>query len=258
MTAAEKGQRLLRLLHRFPIEGFERSFKMAPGSLRDNRFLVGLVSGDIGLPELTGLCTELGMPRAYQVDFLRGLGRARAVHFGFEESESQGLYKAYIEFAVRAEASGSVLVHLAYKWNAESGEPCAIASYLWNPLEATNQWLSRVEAGYLASGRSLSFEALKAVVDLACLRCARPLMVLDVKEGSNSRDSFDVNLHPARLLLSDVEPVLEAMRIRYGIAEAAFRAAYESIASCALGHLSAGLNREGMDFMTFYYDSSAD
>lgn len=255
------GIELLRLLRDQPLEGCERSFKMLAGELLANRYLIGVHRSRISAERIHAICAATGMPERFRVDFRRNLSKANAVHFGFEGSGAGGLYKVYLEFAGRlrwADPGGKpegVLLHLAYKWASRAPEQCTIAKYHCHPGLSTDAILARVEGVYSGNGGEVSLEVARKIIGFAAERAAEPLMYLEVREEGNARLSFDINLHGAGLFVGDAWEWLAAASDAYSVPDAEFSRLHAQVATEKLGHLSGGLNREGRDFLTVYYDA---
>ena len=80
--AAQKKEVLLRLIKGLHVEfGLERSFKVLPGILLTNRFLLSLFKGAVPRDKLLDLCQELGLPGYFREPLLQGLPDAKASPF---------------------------------------------------------------------------------------------------------------------------------------------------------------------------------
>lgn len=261
---AAKGVELLELLRDRRFEGFERSFKLAEGSLLADRFLAGIHKADLSPDLLYSTCTRMGMPR-HLVDSLRANAEAaNAFHFGFEGNGdgtiAGGIYKVYLEFArqlVQAQGDGapqrSVLLYLAYKWDVVRPEACTIARYECFPGLSTPAILQGIAALYCGHDERGAVDLMREILALAASRTPAPPMYLEVTEENNPRASFDVNLHEAGLGLGEVEPWVARLVDRFHVPAAQLAPAYAAARHASLGHLSGGFNREGREFVTVYY-----
>jgi hypothetical protein len=262
--AAEKGEFLFALLRAERLEGFERSFKMGHEMLFANRYLAGISRRDVAPQGALDICARIGMPPKYVPSLEAGLEAASTVHFGFEQSSGGGTFKVYLEFAralyesvARDPAGTPVLLHLAYKWDVLDAGKSTIARYVCHPGLSAESVLRRVEGVYPA-GAKISCETAQRIVADASRRASEPPMYLEVTEEGNPRSSFDVNLHHAGLRLREVEPSIRSLGARYAIPECRLSALYECIGAEKLGHLSGGMDREGRDFFTVYYEAGFD
>jgi len=257
----DKARHLLALLKDIPLAGFDRSFKMTEKLLLGHRFLLGVRKEQIEADRLWGICAGMGMPGEYAAAFAEALPHANTVHFGFEENESGCVYKVYLEFwsklneHIRSKEAGGALLHLAFKWDALDDSKRAVTRYVCHPHLSVAEILARMSAIYGSHPDQTSCEIAQDIVKLAASRMpdAAP-MYLEVCEADNPRLSFDINLHQANLKLQDVHPLLARMSRHYAIPTAPFEAFHSRIAESALGHISAGIDRHGRDFLTTYYE----
>lgn len=261
-TPVGEGGLLLQLLQGQRLEGFEKSFKMTDRTLLSNRYLMGIHKADMTPARLFDICERIAMPANHLAAFKENLPGANTVHFGFEGNAGGGVYKVYLEFAgqlYRAPAAGPgdiapVLLHLAYKWDALDRDKCTVARYVCHPRLPLAAILVRLANIYSSHADRASFEAALGIIELAAARTGEPLMYLEVSEQNNPRSSFDINLHDAGLGLKDIEHWLTAMRMHYSIPFDRFERMLAPIGAEKLGHLSGGINREGRDFLTVYYE----
>ena len=257
---AGEGGRLLGLLRGQRIEGFERSFKMSRGALLGERALVGVPRRGARPESLIGICRALAMPAPYLAAFADGLAAADIVHFGYEDSPSGWLYKVYLEYAARVYGAGKggapFLLHLAYKWDALAPERRAVARYECFPGIETSEILVRLRQLYAGQPDAPSLAAASGIASLVAARSGEAPMYLEVAEEGNPRASFDLNLHPAGLRLSEVEPFLRDLQCRYAIAEDGFSPLWQRVRGEKLGHVAGGRSREGDDFFTVYHEVS--
>lgn len=258
-TPAGEGGLLLQLLKGRRLEGFEKSFKMANGTLLCNRYLLGIHRNDATPASLCELCERLAMPAPQLAAFRENLPGANTVHFGFEGHASGGMYKVYLEYAGRlpgTHAGGGtapVLLHLAYKWDALDRSKCTVAKYVCHPRLSTAGILARLADLYSGHANRRSFEAARGIIEFAASRTREALMYLEVSEEGNPRSSFDINLHEAGLRLQDIDHWLSALRLHFSIPPDRFERMFAQVSAANLGHVSGGISREGGDFMTVYY-----
>lgn len=256
----DSGAALLQLLQGHRIEGFERSFKMAHGSLLADRYLVGIHKSQFQPATLRSLCARMGMPEPYLAALMADAETANAVHFGFEGGEAGGLYKVYLEFAARLRqplcalpADGAVVLHIAYKWSVPDSTLRTIASYECHPRLTLPGMLERVAKLYAGHADRSVLDTVREIVGFAARRSDEVPMYLEVHETGNPRASFDINLHAAEMSLAEGGSWLSALRAHYAIDAEQFGALYEQVKHARLGHLSGGINRHGQDFLTVYY-----
>jgi hypothetical protein len=258
---ADKARELLAALKDIPLAGFDRSFKMTEKLLLGHRFLLGVRKEQIDVDKLWGICAGMGMPGEYAEAFAKGLPAANTVHFGFEENENGCVYKVYLEFwarlneHTRSNATGGALLHLAFKWDALDDRKRAVTRYVCHPHLSVADILARMAGTYAGHADQTSCEIAQEIVKLAAPRFANGApMYLEVCEADNPRLSFDINLHQANLKLQDVHHLLSRMARHYAIPSDPFEEFYSRIEDSALGHISAGIDRHGRDFLTTYYE----
>ena len=250
----DKGAALLHLLRDQKPEGVEKSFKMAERSLLADRYLIGIHKADISPAALFSLCERMGMPEKYLPALKENAEQANAIHFGFEGNDPGGIYKIYLEFAARLEgASAIVLLYIAYKWDVLDSGASTVARYECHPGLSTAAILQKLGTLYSDPPDRVALEAVREIVVLAAGRMKDPPMYLEVREESNPRASFDVNLHEAGLSVSDIGTQLARLRKHYSIPAGRFDPLYDGVKGAVLGHLSGGINRQGKDFLTVYY-----
>jgi len=240
---------------------YERSFRLAPGSLQANRFLTSINRVDLGeaaLDRALEVARALGMPAAAQAAVSAQFDSARCLHFGFESGDGGILCKLYLERQVPADEAAQaaargegVLLHLAYKWRVDSGEH-VLTRYDWFPRLSPEGIENRLNALY---GASASGEAAVIARETLAMAAARhpDLQYLEVHEPDNGRRSFDLNLYDAALQVRDLLPLLLRMRDLYGIRPGQFQALVDQIRTRSLGHLAGGVHRDGRDFFNVYY-----
>jgi hypothetical protein len=235
--------------------GFEKSFKLARESLREDRVIFG-VRRALAAPEaLLEACRDVGMPRPYLDAFARELGEANTVGFGYEGGGRGGVYKVYLEFwdrlrqrVLREPANRApALLFLGFKWEAGEGGQTALARYTCHPLLPVRGILARLETLYETRGDSPSLGAARTIVALAAQGIGGndSFVYVEAEEEGNPRKSFDLNLYKAGLRVRDLLPALSTLGREYSIAEAELDRIGTQAGGRALGHLSGGLGRDG-------------
>ncbi len=244
---------LIEFLRAAPLQGVERSFKLAPGQLIGERLLAGISLAVVDTAWLSAVCRAIGFPDAERAAFERHALQADIVHFGYEAGPDGLLFKVYLEYARRIDsATGPVLLHLAWKWSPADPGRQAIARYRYLP--GVNAAAIGERIGRLCDARGAAL--LMDVAALAAARSPEPLMYLEVVEDGNPRASFDLNVHPSGLHLRDVEPQLRGLLSYFRVPPAAFDGFYGGAREACLGHVSGGRSRSGAAFATFYLDGA--
>ncbi len=267
----EKGALLLELIQGLGIRyEIERSFKVLRGAVFGNRFLLGFPTARL-TPQarlrLPVICKRLGMPAEYSDAFQRDLETVDFVHFGFEEGDGGAVFKAYSEYtppfvdALSAESgklAEPTLLYLGYKWDAADHTKRAISRYLAHPALTP----AGIEAGMArllpGEANADALEICRFILDVALSRAAADkLLLVEVTEDGNPRVSFALNCYAANLQLVELYPVLLAICQRYALPLERFQHFYGQMKNQVFGHIAAGLDRDGNNFLTIYFGGRA-
>lgn len=266
VSRGEQGDRLIELVRNLGVHyGIENSFKLFDGTVLANRFLIGFkkdtILGDPRGP-LADVCRGIGMPEACLAEFCEKLPEANIVLFGYEESETNSVYKAYLEFGNQfdkvvlgnPQKPEGLLIHLGFKWNAVKSSAHTTANYFCYPSFSVETILQKLSDVFYEGGHRPSFDIAKGIVELAALRM-RPdeFLYTEVTEANNPRRSFDINMYMANLRMRDLYPLLSRTFRHYRIPEETFQHLYDRMKMRIFGHLSGGVDRAGRDFLTIYH-----
>ena len=89
--AADRAALPFNLLEQMRIPcGYERSFKLLPGRVLANRYLLGVDLKDINSDQLQTICQRLSMPDDYVQSLEEHLPDANLVFLGFEDNPPHG------------------------------------------------------------------------------------------------------------------------------------------------------------------------
>lgn len=244
--------------------GREASVKLVPGGLRSGRVLVGCRAAALSPHALREACRALGMPAVHEALLAQGHPRASVVLFGLEPGDTDCMFKVYLEFwdqvrrQVRATGSRAPqLLHLGVKWQADRPERHAVARYLCHPLLSPADAAARIV--HVMTGCTPAFTAVSTgLVGLAARRAPQEsFLYLEVEEAGTPRQSYDINLYKAGLTLADAMPAIGTAGALLGVDPGALQAAFGPHVGRPLGHISAGLGRDGRAFMTWYWEVEA-
>lgn len=243
--------------------GLERSVKIAPGHLFDDRCLISLHRSALGerpAERLLQLCRELAIPTGFAAQLPAALDGADIVHFGHEGGARATVRKVYFEYAARArramQAGEPVLVHLAYKWTPQQPNEAAVTRYTWAPCRTGQEIEAKLRALLPEAPRALG-SALRLVSRLALPTEPGPVMMMEVEETGNPRRSCDLNVYDAELRVAAISDLIAAAAADFAIPAARMREVFDRAADVALGHLSSGIGRDGQEFVTIYYGIEA-
>ena len=261
--SGEQAAKLLQLVGAWGVpRQFERSFRIAPGTLQSNRFLLTVNPADIpgnARDAALAVCSEMGMPPSQRAAAASQFTAASTVHFGFEGDAGSIITKLYLEHAVSPEAARlahakdePVLLHLAFKWPVLGGE-AVTTRYLWHPLLTADEIALRLGTLYGGKPSEPRDIALGFLQQGAEKTAAERLQYLEVEELENGRRSFDLNLYNAGLAMKDAQPLLQRMRSHFGLRPGQFQALYDQVKAMSLGHVAGGVHRDGREFFNIYY-----
>jgi len=264
--AGEKADLLFQLVKELNVRiGIERSFKLTKNSIFSNRFLLGTKKNAIRQKpheRIRDICVRMNMPEDFLEELDRDLSDADYIHFGFEEQERAFVYKVYLEFyekieteiKARTKASDHFLMHRGFKWVVSDNTQRAITEYAWYPSISFKSMMKRLSKILGPHKEGAVIKVAKDILDIAMRRITHnDILYLEVTEEGNPRKSFDINIYRANLQLSELYPFLLEMCQLYSISQEKFHTLYESVKHRIFGHLSGGIDREGMGFVTVYY-----
>lgn len=262
----EKAKALFQLIKNLDLEvGYERSFKIFEKTLLTNRFLLGFSKKGIkqkANESILDICVRMDMPDTFREDFREKLSEANYVHFGFEEDESTSVYKAYLEFYDKIEKeiksqpgkSDSFLLHLGFKWDAADNSKRVLTRYTWYPSLTIEHIRQRTANILDPQKHGYPFEIANGILDIASRKIPHhDILYLEVTEEDNSRRSFDINMYRANLRLEELYSLLLDMCQHYSIPSEEFCSLYDRIETKTFGHISGGISRREVDFLTIYY-----
>ncbi len=238
--------------------GLERSLRISPGRVDDDRFLTSLSLASLGgngLHRVAGLLSEMHSGAMVAAGLSRHGRAARFVHLGYEGEADRALLKFYIEFGNEAGATSNIvpgarLRHVGYKWNPDRNGDVIVTHYLERAARSGEQLLWEISENV---GGQPALELSVAMIELARNRGpGLSFSVLDVVEPGGSRLSYDVNLYPFGLQVGDLVPAIGRCLEGFHISTEAL-AWFRERSRLPLGHFAAGLHRDGRPFVTLYY-----
>jgi hypothetical protein len=243
--------------------GLERSVKITPGGLSDDRCLISIGRAALGqapAERLIQMGRALHMPQDFADALSAALERADIVHFGYEAASKRDIYKIYLEYAAevrRAMAAHSdrpVLVHLAYKWVASQADSGAVTRYTWLPCGTRGELEAKLRDLVPVNEAPNALRcALGLVSRIASFAESGKFLLMEVDEPGNSRRSCDLNVYDAGLRMHEIADLLETALSDFAVPRAQSQSVFDRAGDRALGHLSAGVGRDGGEFVTFYF-----
>lgn len=242
----------------------EASWKITKNRLHKNRFILAIPRAENLSNKFLYFCKKMDMPNKYLEIFQQNLSQASVVYFGFEGNEVSCIYKVYLEFWDQVvnesknqshQTETAALLGLGFKWNALDNTKGVISTYTCYPLLSVTEILKRISSIYGGYNHSHPGEIVQGLINFAADRVNdNPFIYLEVTEENNPRKSFDLNFYQANIPLQDIYNYLGKMCQHYGINAHSFNYLYQQIGSKNLGHLSGGIDRQGKDFLTMYYE----
>jgi tryptophan halogenase len=245
--------------------GLERSCKIAPGALLEDRFLISLHRAALGASadeRLRQMARTLHVPPAFEDAITTALMDADIVHFGYEGGAGHPTYKIYLEYASqvrRAQAQSAldpILVYVAYKWVPQSPEQRTVTRYTWLPCGTVAAIAQGLRTLVPSAPRALAC-GLHLLSRASGRTDAGKLFLMEVAEDDNPRRSYDLNVYRADLHLGDIADLLEPVAAELAVPAPSLRALLERCGAFDLGHLSGGIGRDGREFVTVYYGVEA-
>ena len=240
----------------------ERSIKLFPGGLSDNRYLLSLPGPALdadGWSSLASVPLQFGLPPEPLARFLAEARTADILHFGCDAEEGGTVLKLYAEHAARlrtdwgsARRSASrILVHRSVKWRA-TGEPeAAFSTYSVDPALSIPATAARISA---LLGEGIAAELVTSLLHRAAGRvAAEARMFLEVEEEGTHRRSFDLKLYDAGFTLGSLAASLSSLAASFSLGPEHQQRLAALPADAALGHISGGQGRDGTPFLTLYY-----
>jgi hypothetical protein len=88
-------------------------------------------------------------------------------------------------------------------------------------------------------------------------RPSSPPSFLEVEDEGTPRRSFDLNVYDSEFCIADIAPGFGKLSKHFGLDPEQSRHLEALPQRAALGHVSAGLARDGRDFLTLYYGAGA-
>jgi hypothetical protein len=245
--------------------GMEWSFKMFAKTILANRLLAGINKQTIKTDpdgRIMDLCREMEIPGPFLEIIRKEIPFADFVHFGFEETQTGGIYKVYLEFKGMCEgelraASHSpnrLLLFLGLKWDPLHPEKKAVTEYIWHPAASETEIRTRISGIFAGSPPEMPMDTAAGVLSMAAAKMpVKEMYLLEVSEPGNPRKSFDLNVYPARIQLKSLERFFPMICNHYEINPVDFQTFISPMSEKILDHLTGGIDREGRDFLTFYY-----
>jgi hypothetical protein len=259
MTVRERD--LLEIANRFPLEGFEKSFKIVGDQILDQRFLFGISRQFIDEPKALQVFDDLVMPETLKNQLSPLISKADLIHFGWEGENNVGLCKVYLEFstvlssaaAKNAEPEQSLLLHRACKWDVNDANRQLITNYQVFPNIGIDLIESRMNASYCSDENSSIATLMSTLLRLVCERSSKPPLYLEMSEDGNKRSSWCIQIWNAKLHLNDVGRYLQFFARHNGASVERLLAIGRASNNGQISNISGGIDRKERPYLTVYY-----
>ena len=194
--------------------------------------------------------TEMPTPDNIAILGEVGIGKTSVLRkfeaIALEEFKDRKVFSAIVEFdPVYCSSFSSVFCKVVEDISGNFITNTTVSMEIKNEIR---DW--RIES--IKKGR---IESEKNGKEIPPLSAAKDMFIyLEVSEEDNPRRSFDINLYKANLKLHELYPFLSKTSRHYSIPPEEFDPLYDQIRTRLFGHLAGGIDREGKDFLTIYYE----
>ncbi|MDG1896559.1 MAG: hypothetical protein P8J37_16775 [Fuerstiella sp.] len=271
-TFAERGLKALRRMvvdHQLPLM-FERSLRLQPNTVEDRRALFSLPTaalealGANGLSEVLQICRVMSSPDSHRNSIQQFFPAAEFIHFGFECSGDNLIGKCYLELSPSAslrESLDSRLTFIGFKWSMLDSSLAVISRYRnlnatrWNDIQRA--MLSNFPQTPLADASGELLECFGP--NAANLNSdASDLRLLQVTEEGSDRLSHDLNVYVRERSIEDVANLLVDISHQQQGNSHKLAEWIQQNSTATVGHLSMGLNRYQIPFVTLYHSADVN
>ncbi|MEA5619944.1 hypothetical protein VB711_19145 [Cronbergia sp. UHCC 0137] len=260
----EKANLIFHLLENINRElSFEASFKISHKKLLQNRFTFGIDKKTQTEQTFLNICKQMDIPDQLLAVYKDNLSDANMVGFGFEGNENGCYYKVYLDFwdkitnelHHKSNKLEPVVSLLGFKWNPLDNTQGVVSRYICYPLLSVKMILHKLSRIYEHHHLN-TLQIIENIINYVANKMINDssLVYLEVREENNSRISFDLNFYKANLEIREIYPFLCQICQHYSIPIETFNLLYRKINTKILGHISGGIDREGKDFFTIYYE----
>lgn len=255
--------------------GFEPSVRFSSEGLDRNRFLITATSDTLGFQSrewFDQFAQRCAVPNEWHAEIDEQLVNAPFVHLGFEASADDLIYKLYLEFAIHASAAHSgkpYRLYTGYKWSVLRPDRQFVTYYDWLPQATWPEIEAEIreivtpgqEASELAAtsatDRSIAARFLEAIWPTLVKQTVSLPRFMVVSEPHSSRRSFDLNVYELELPVHRLRAPLETLCREFGIPMVEWSSFYDQSGHRDLGHIAAGKQRNGSEFVTIYYGAQS-
>jgi len=245
--------------------GYERSFKLQKNQILANRYLLGIETRHVKAPQWQPIFQRLNMPENFIADFKAGLADANTVLLGFEaQANDSAVFKLYLEYWDQLQARQQKTpdndtphqLHLGFKWQYDAPHHQQITHYHCLPGLSTDDMKNKISDQYSNLAQAASLNSSLSILNMAIERQPQAnYLYIKVSEEGNKRQSFDLNLYPAGLSISDIIPAITQAATGLNADPIQFERLIAAVRDKDFGHISAGTGRNGQEYFTVYYEN---
>lgn len=186
------------------------------------------------------------------------------IGFGFEETPKGYIYKVYFEYwdKIISYVNNTInnktpqCLHIGYKWYIDNPSMNTVTKYMTYPMLSNNGIREKLTEVYsTTTTRPKAFTTTNRILNLAESKASdKAFLFVTATEDNNPRTSFDINFYKANLTMGKISSFIEGLYKNYTIPEESNY--FDRIKNKPFGHIAGGIDRNGEDFMTFYYSDS--
>ncbi|MFM7570939.1 MAG: hypothetical protein ACKO8O_19875 [Betaproteobacteria bacterium] len=244
---------------------YERSFKLQPGELITQRYMLGVDARQAPRQALQEAAHRIGLPAAMRPLFEQALDDASTVLFGFEgvegseHSSGRAVFKVYAEhrsrLAGRSVEDGPIELFRGFKWHADRQDSGVQTIYWCHPGLSTQSLRAKMSALLADSALAHAARCCEAILDrVVALRSGVQPQWLELGERDQPIRAFDLNLYSAGLQVDAIGQPIRQLAEAFGIERQSLDRLLALAGGGLLGHLSAGASRNGQGFVTVYFE----
>lgn len=244
---------------------YERSFKLQPGELITQRYMLGVDAVQAPRQALQEAASRIGLPAAMRPLYEQALEGASTVLFGFEGSEApersngRAVFKVYTEYRSRLAGhsadDGPIELFRGFKWHADQQDDGVQTIYRCRPGLSMPGLRSRISSLLADPALADTARCCSAILDrVDALRTGAQPQWLELGELDQPIRAFDLNLYSAGLRVAAIGQPIRQLGAALGIERQSLDRLLALAGGGLLGHLSAGASRNDQGFLTVYFE----
>lgn len=238
----------------------ERSIKIQPHSVTYRRILLGIEKQQKTTQEWITLFRQLDMPTDASHLLFDKMDKANTVLFAIEEGKATTL-KVYLEFwdyLVELIQQGkqtheAFALNQGIKWDPDNPNSWVKDTYWCYPMLKTEEITTRLSN--LLQDHSAAFLPVLASIlaNNKQFPAESDLVYMEVSDANSLRKSFDINCYKKGLHVKDLLPAAMQLASQWSTSSE-FEKHIKPFMDYPLGHVSGGVNRQNIPFLTLYFE----